>query len=183
MRTLILTTIRSTSVRLSPVGAGGLKSLAGMVEAARPVVNSGISSGFLSCPLEIARNFTENVPLPQIRSNKLFQEGAIHMAATAKPATKSEILAGVAETTGLSRKQVASVLDSIAAHIKQALGKKGPGIFALPGLFKITVVHKPAKAAYKGIDPFTKVERMFKAKPASRRVKVRPLKNLKDMVK
>ncbi len=105
------------------------------------------------------------------------------MAATAKSATKSEILAGVAETTGLSRKQVASVLESLAGQIKTALGKKGPGIFALPGLFKITVVHKPAKPARKGIDPFTKVERMFKAKPASRGVKVRALKSLKDMVK
>jgi nucleoid DNA-binding protein len=105
------------------------------------------------------------------------------MAATAKPATKSEILAGVAETTGLSRKQVASVLDSLSAHIKSALGKKGPGIFAVPGLMKITVVHKPAVPARKGINPFTKMEQMFKAKPARRLVKVRPLKSLKDMVK
>lgn len=105
------------------------------------------------------------------------------MAATAKPATKSEILAGVAETTGLSRKQVASVLDSIAAHIKSALGKKGPGIFAIPGLLKITVVQKAAVPARKGINPFTKQEQMFKAKPARRLVKVKALKSLKDMVK
>jgi nucleoid DNA-binding protein len=105
------------------------------------------------------------------------------MAASAKPATKSEILAGVAETTGLSRKQVASVLDSIAAHIKGALAKKGPGVFAIPGLLKITVVNKPAVPARKGINPFTKMEQMFKAKPACRKIKVKPLKSLKDMVK
>jgi nucleoid DNA-binding protein len=105
------------------------------------------------------------------------------MAATAKPATKSEILAGVADTTGLSRKQVASVLDALSSHIKSALGKKGPGIFAVPGLLKITVVHKPAVPARKGINPFTKQEQMFKAKPARRLVKVKPLKSLKDMVK
>jgi nucleoid DNA-binding protein len=105
------------------------------------------------------------------------------MAATAKPATKSEILAGVAETTGLSRKQVASVLDSLAAHIQKAVGKKGPGVFAIPGLLKITVVSKPAVPARKGINPFTKMEQMFKAKPARRVVKVKALKTLKDFVK
>ena len=95
------------------------------------------------------------------------------MAATAKPASKSEILAGIAETTGLSRKQVASVFDALSAQIKRPLGKKGPGMFAVPGLMKITVVHKPAVKARKGINPFTKLEQMFKAKPARKVVKVR----------
>ena len=52
----------------------------------------------------------------------------------------------------------------------------------LPGLMKITVVRKPAPKARKGINPFTKEETMFKAKPARNVVKVRPLKALKDMV-
>ena len=63
------------------------------------------------------------------------------------------------------------------------MGKKGPGIFSLPGLMKITVVKKPATKARMGINPFTKEEQMFKAKPASRVVKIRPLKALKDMAK
>ena len=105
------------------------------------------------------------------------------MAKSAKAATKSEILAGITQTTGLSRRQVASVLDALAAQIKNAVGKKGPGAFAVPGLLKIVVVQKPAVKAHKGINPFTKQEQMFKAKPARRVIKVRPLKALKDMVK
>jgi len=101
----------------------------------------------------------------------------------AKPATKSEILASIAATTELSRKQVASVFDALSGLIKGAVGKKGPGLFAVPGLLKIVVVQKPAVPAHKGINPFTKLEQMFKAKPARKVVKVRPLKALKDMVK
>jgi nucleoid DNA-binding protein len=102
---------------------------------------------------------------------------------SAKPATKSEILASIAKSTELSRKQVASVLESLAAMIKPAVGKKGPGVFVLPGLAKIMVVTKPAVPARRGINPFTKMEQEFKAKPARRVIKVRPLKALKDMAK
>jgi nucleoid DNA-binding protein len=101
----------------------------------------------------------------------------------AKPPTKSEILAGIAGTTELSRKQVASVFDALACLIEGAVGKKGAGTFVVPGLLKIVVVQKPAVPAHKGINPFTKQEQMFKAKPARKVVKVRPLKALKDMVK
>ena len=101
----------------------------------------------------------------------------------AKPATKSEVLAGIAATTQLSRKQVASVFEALAGVIKTAVGKKGPGVFALPGLLKIVVVQKPAVPARLGINPFTKQQQMFKAKPARKVIKVRPLKALKDMAK
>ncbi len=105
------------------------------------------------------------------------------MATTAKAATKSEILASIAEHTQLSRKQVSSVFESLSEQIKFAVGKKGPGIFAVPGLMKITVINKPATKARKGINPFTKEEVMFKAKPARKVIKVRPLKALKDFAK
>ena len=101
----------------------------------------------------------------------------------AKPATKGEILANIAKATQLSRKQVASVLDALAGQIKAAVGKKGPGVFALPGLVKIVVVNKPATPERTGINPFTKQQQVFAAKPARRVVKVRPLKALKDMAK
>jgi nucleoid DNA-binding protein len=101
----------------------------------------------------------------------------------AKLLNKSEILASIAETTELSRKQVSSVFDALSGLIKANVGKKGPGMFALPGLMKIIVVQKPAVKAHKGINPFTKQEQMFKAKPARRVIKVRPLKALKDMAK
>ena len=101
----------------------------------------------------------------------------------AKPATKSEIIKGISEKTGLTRKQVASVFEALAGQIKAAIGKKGPGVFVVPGLAKIVVVQKPAVPAHKGINPFTGQEQMFKAKPARKVVKVRPLKALKDMAK
>ncbi len=105
------------------------------------------------------------------------------MAKSVKPATKSEILSNIAEATELSRKQVASVFDALSAQIKAAVGKKGPGVFALPGLLKITVITKPATPKRKGINPFTKQEQIFAAKPARKVIKVRPLKALKDMAK
>jgi len=103
--------------------------------------------------------------------------------ASAKAATKSEVLTKIAESTELSRKQVASVFDALSEQIKFAVGKKGPGVFAVPGLMKIIVVQKPATKAHMGINPFTKQEQMFKAKPARKVIKVRALKALKDFAK
>ena len=60
---------------------------------------------------------------------------------------------------------------------------KGPGIFTVPGLMKCTVRNKPAVPAGRRMDPFTKQMRDFPAKPASRVVNIRPLKNMKEMVK
>ncbi|MCE9592471.1 MAG: HU family DNA-binding protein [Planctomycetes bacterium] len=100
-----------------------------------------------------------------------------------KAATKSETYANISAKTELTRKQIGSVFDSLGEEIKNALGKKGPGIFTLPGLAKIVVVKKPAVPAREGINPFTKEKQMFKAKPARKVIKVRPLKALKDMAK
>ncbi|MDH5501868.1 MAG: HU family DNA-binding protein, partial [Gammaproteobacteria bacterium] len=98
--------------------------------------------------------------------------------------TKSEIFANIAEDTGLTKKDVAAVFDSLAGQIKKNLGgRNGPGLFAIPGLLKMRVVRKPATKARKGVNPFTGQEMMFKAKPASKVVKVAALKGLKDMVK
>jgi nucleoid DNA-binding protein len=103
------------------------------------------------------------------------------MAKSAKAPTKSEVFTAISKKTGLSRKQVSLVCEGMTEEISKAVGKKGPGVFNLPGLCKIKVVNKPAVPAHKGINPFTKQEQMFKAKPARRVVKIRPLKALKDM--
>jgi len=104
-------------------------------------------------------------------------------ANTKKPPTKSQIFAQIADDTGLTRKDVAAVFDSLGAQIKKNLGGRGaPGTFTVPGLMKLRVVKKPATKARKGINPFTGEEMMFKAKPASKTVKVAALKGLKDMV-
>ena len=99
-----------------------------------------------------------------------------------KPMTKSEIVSGIADTTGLTKKDVNSVFEAMAAQIKKNLGRSGPGAYTMPGLMKLVVQRKPATQARKGINPFTGEETMFKAKPARNVVKIRPLKNLKDMV-
>jgi nucleoid DNA-binding protein len=107
------------------------------------------------------------------------------MATKLKPTkdrlSKTQILDQIAETTSLTRKQVSSVIDSLSDVIETHVMKNGVGEFVLPGLLKISTVRKPATKARKGINPFTKEEVTFKAKPASTAIKVRPLKKLKDM--
>lgn len=99
-----------------------------------------------------------------------------------KPLTKTEVANALAEQTGLSKKDVSAVLDALASLIGNSLSKKGAGIFSLHGLAKFKVVRKPATKARKGIHPITKLETMFKAKPARNVVKVQALKALKDVV-
>ena len=96
--------------------------------------------------------------------------------------SKTQIIDQIATSTELSRKQVAAVLDCLGDVIEAHVKKNAVGEFVLPGLLKTSTVRKPATKARKGINPFTKEEVMFKAKPASTVVKVRPLKKLKDMV-
>jgi nucleoid DNA-binding protein len=94
--------------------------------------------------------------------------------------TKSEVVAQICKDAELSRKQVAAVFESLNGIIKKSL--RGAGMFTLPGLLKMKVVKKPATKARQGINPFTKEKMMFKAKPASKKVRVLALKNLKSMV-
>jgi nucleoid DNA-binding protein len=101
--------------------------------------------------------------------------------AASKKRSKTEIFASIAESTGMSKKEVTAFFDALTGEIKKDLSKKG-GEFTIPGLCKIVVQQKPATKERKGIDPFTKQERIFKAKPARKVVKLRALKSLKDMV-
>ncbi len=103
------------------------------------------------------------------------------MKPTTKVRSKSEVFGELATATELSKRQVATVFDTLADLIKTDL-KKGPGMFTVPGLMKIKVIRKPATKAREGINPFTKEKMMFKAKPARNVVKVLALKGLKSMV-
>ncbi|MEM9254926.1 MAG: HU family DNA-binding protein [Pseudomonadota bacterium] len=94
--------------------------------------------------------------------------------------TKSQIVASLADGTDLSKKQVNTVLDELDTLIERSIKKRSVGEFTLPGMMKITTVKKPARKARKGINPFTGEETVFKAKPASIAVKIRPLKKLKE---
>jgi nucleoid DNA-binding protein len=93
---------------------------------------------------------------------------------------KSQIVGSLADSTGLTKAQVNSVMDAYEELIERSIRKRALGEFTIPGLMKIVTVKKPAVKARKGINPFTGEETMFKAKPASTAVKVRPLKKLKE---
>lgn len=98
--------------------------------------------------------------------------------------TKTQLLNELVEKTGLSRKDVANVLDELGDIIERHVKKRAVGEFTLPGLLKIKTVKKPAQKARKNVpNPFKPGELMdVAAKPASTKVKIMPLKKLKDMV-
>lgn len=94
--------------------------------------------------------------------------------------SKSGLISHLATHSGVDKKGVRAVLETLEQTISGAVNKKGVGTFTMPGLFKVTSIAVAAKPKRKGIDPFTKEERWFAAKPATVKVKVRPLKKLKD---
>ena len=102
--------------------------------------------------------------------------------AKGKARTKSEVLTALAEHSGVSKKEVAAIFDTMASMIAADLKKGNVGTFTVPGMMKVTVQRKPATKARKGINPFTGEATTFKAKPARNVVKVRPMKGLKDLV-
>jgi hypothetical protein len=104
---------------------------------------------------------------------------------SSKPRKKGELFNLLAEHNGLKRKDVAGVFETLGKIMGTDLAKPGkdkPRVFVVPGLMKVKSVYKPAQPERKGIDPFTKTEKVFKAKPASTAIKIRPLKGLKSMV-
>lgn len=93
---------------------------------------------------------------------------------------RTSLTAHLAETAAAEPKVVKAVMAALEATILASVHKKGLGTFTLPGLLKVNVVNVPAKKKRTGIDPFTKVERVFAAKPATVKIKTRALKKLKD---
>ena len=93
---------------------------------------------------------------------------------------KSGLFTHLAESANVEPKAVKAVIAALEDTILASINKKGAGSFVLPGLLKVTAVAVPATKARKGINPFTKEPTVFKAKPASVKLKVRPLKKLKD---
>lgn len=98
-----------------------------------------------------------------------------------EPFTKAQLLSAIAEDTGLARKEVAAVFESLANLIERHLKQRGAGTFTLPGLIKLGVTKRPATKERKGVNPFTGEPMVIAAKPARRVVKARVLKNLKAM--
>lgn len=98
------------------------------------------------------------------------------------PYTRTALLNHLSESSELTKKQVAGILDELKLIIEGHIKKNSAQVFTMPGLFKIKVNRKVATRARKGTNPFTGEEMMFKAKPARNVVKILPLKALKDMV-
>jgi nucleoid DNA-binding protein len=124
---------------------------------------------------------SKNGSAPRAQS-KLDLKKPVKVSASKKPRSKGEVYSTVAQHVGIHRRDVAAVFHAMASMIRADLSKAGPGIFNVPSMMRITVKRKPATKARMGINPFTKEQVMFKAKPARNVVRVRPLKALKDMV-
>jgi nucleoid DNA-binding protein len=123
------------------------------------------------------------------KTKKVATKKAAPAKVAAKPAalkpikealSKSGLVAHLAEASGVAARDVRAVMAALEGAVASSVHKKGAGSFTLPGLLKISAVNVPAKPKRKGINPFTKEEQWFAAKPASTKVKVRPLKKLKD---
>ena len=127
-----------------------------------------------------------------MKNKKVATKKAAPAKAAAKPGpakpikdalSKSGLVAHLSENSGVAAKDVRAVLVALEGAVAGSVHKKGAGSFTLPGLLKISAVSVPAKPKRKGINPFTKEEQWFAAKPATTKVKVRPLKKLKDAAK
>ena len=114
--------------------------------------------------------------------SKLDLTKPVKVGAARKPRSKSEVFGTIAQHVGIHRRDVAGVFHVMGSLIKADLAKSGPGVFKVPSLMRITVKRKPATKERQGINPFTKEQVMFKAKPARNVVRVRPLQALKAMV-
>jgi hypothetical protein len=143
-------------------------------KAAKPVKAKAVKAVKAAKPAKAVKAVKEvkEVKAPKVSRPKSLQEAM----------TKTQVVTDIADATALTRKQVQAVLDELNEILELHIKKRSVGHFVFPGLMKVAVINKPAVKARKGINPFTKEEVMFKAKPARNVVKIRPLKKLKDMV-
>ena len=125
---------------------------------------------------------TKKVPAKKVVSKKSAPAKTAAPKAIKSALNKTGLLAYVAEQSGVELKSARLVLAALESAVGTSLGKKGAGSFVLPGLLKITAVKVPAKPKRKGINPFTKEQQWFAAKPPTVKIRVRPLKKLKDAV-
>jgi nucleoid DNA-binding protein len=110
--------------------------------------------------------------------------GKAAKAGAKKAITKSAFLAEIAEKTELTKKQVESVINEMIETIKGQLGTKGPGKVVVPGLARVTVTKvKAVKGGEKKINPLTKTEYITKDRPAYNKVRINPIKALKEALK
>lgn len=107
------------------------------------------------------------------------------LSQASKPRSKGEIFRIIAEHTGVHRKHVAGVFEAMAKIMSVDLAKPSKdkaNVFVVPGLMKVQATYKPPQPAKPGKNPFTGEAITIKAKPASTKIRIRPLKQLKAMV-
>src|SRR6266568_1927581 len=134
------------------------------------------SKVFLDISLSKFTPYTVTLALQTISRLRL-ADWEEHMA---KLMSKSELIQRIADqhSNGLTRKDIKGVIESLASVGYKELKKTGA--FFVPGFAKFVVIKKPATKARKGINPFTKEPTIFKAKPARKVIRARPVKAVKD---
>ena len=113
---------------------------------------------------------------------KSAKKKAFKVTAASKRRSRGDVIKTIATATELKTGKVREVFDTLQNIMAADLGKNGPGEFNFNGLMKLKTVKKPATPARKGRNPFTGQDIMIKAKPASRKVRVRALRNLNGMI-
>ena len=130
-----------------------------------------------------ASRTAKKAPAKKAATRKAPARKAPAIKAADKPRTKSQIFTEIAGETGLSKKDVQAVFETMQTMIEKDLGNRGPGQFTVPGLLKITKKHVPRRPAQKNKwIPLVQEHRDIPARPAHNKVAVRALKNLKSMV-
>ena len=148
-----------------------------------PRLNNGIRMATEKRTTKAAKTTLKAAKAPRAGA-RAAPAGAAKPAAPLKPIkesfSKTGLISHLATVAGQEPKAVKVVMRALEATMLASVNKKGAGSFTLPGLLKVTALQVPAKKKRVGIDPFTKQERTFAAKPATVKLKVRSLKKLKD---
>lgn len=101
---------------------------------------------------------------------------------TPKRLTKVQTIAELAQKAEVDKKTAERLLNALADLAAQQLGDDGPGEFTIPGVVRMKTIAKPATKDRQGINPFTKEPMLIRGKPASKKVRVTPVKCLKELV-
>lgn len=125
---------------------------------------------------------TAKAPAKKVVAKSAAAPSSKKLPVATKAYNKTQILSVISQLANVTKKQAGDMIDAVAKILEAHLKKGAAGVFTLPGMMKCYILHKPATKAHKGINPFTKEEMMFKAKPARNVVRIRPLKKLKDVV-
>lgn len=175
------------------VKKGSAKATSTAKKLKKPVKQKTLSAAKKSTSVKKAavtkapKKVVKKVPNKTVAKKPVAKKAPVQKAAAKKTTairdrySKTQIISELAANSDLTRKQVNTLLAELATLVERHVKKRSVGEFVLAGLIKIHTVKRPAKKAYKGINPFTGNETTFKARPASVAVKVHALKGLKDM--